>query len=74
MVVAVFLVWFNGPGVRWVGGIVLRKVLAKQNISGDFKIRGTILGGLGLEDVRLTGAGPVLRLSADKVAVSYRPT
>jgi hypothetical protein len=74
LVVAVFLVWFNGPGVRWVGGIVLRKVLAKQNISGDFKIRGTILGGLGLEDVRLTGAGPVLRLSADKVAVSYRPT
>jgi len=68
-----FAVWLNGPGVRWIGGIALRKVLAKQNIAGDFKLRGSILSGLSLDEIHLRG-GPVVKLDAETVGVSYRIT
>ncbi len=65
-------VWLNGPGVRWLGRLALGRALPQAGLAGDLRVEGTILGGLALRDVDLTGGRALQRLKAGEIAVSYR--
>ena len=49
------LAWLNGPGWRWLGGIGLRKALANADMQADFELKGTLLGGIRVEKLLLSG-------------------
>ncbi len=55
------LVWLNGPGIRWLGPKVAERFLEKAGIEGDFNIVGSVSGGLGVEDLRLTSDRGVIK-------------
>lgn len=64
--------WLNGPGLRWIGSKVLRDTLAKSGLTGDFRIEGSLTGGISLHDVRLHGTGSIQQLNAGRITTSYR--
>jgi hypothetical protein len=66
--------WLNGPGVRWIGGIALHNALENAGLTGDFRIGGSITGGLSLHDVRLHGTGAIQQLCAAEIHPTYRLT
>ena len=55
VVVVAGAVWLNGPGVRWLGRLALGRALPQAGLAGDLRVEGTLLGGLALRDVDLTG-------------------
>ena len=50
------LVWLNGPGIRWLGPKVARHFLEKAGMSGDFRLEGSITGGISVADLRIESA------------------
>ncbi len=55
LLLACLLAWLNGPGWRWLGGIGLRHALGKAQLEGDFELKGTLLGGIRIEGLSLSG-------------------
>jgi len=66
--------WLNGPGVRWIGSIALRNALEKVGLTGEFRIKGSLTGGLSLHDIRLRGDQSLQQLNAAEITPSYRLT
>ena len=58
LLLAAGLVWLNGPGWRWLGGIALRHSLAKADLEAEFELKGTLLGGVRVEKLKLSGGVP----------------
>ena len=65
------LVWLNGPGWRWLGGIGLRHALEKSGLSAEFELAGTLLGGIRVERLALSG-GPIRSLEIGSAGPLYQ--
>ena len=70
LVLLIGLVWLNGPGWRWLGGIGLRKALAAADMTGDFQLEGTLWGGIRVEKLSLSG-GVIRKLEIGAAAPLY---
>jgi hypothetical protein len=67
------LLWLNGPGWRWLGGIGLRHVVAKAGFEADFELKGSLVGGIRVERLSLSG-GPIRRLEVGSAGPLYQLT
>jgi len=65
------LLWLNGPGWRWIGGLGLRHSLAKAGLAADFELHGTLLGGIRIDRLALSG-GPLRRLEIGSAGPLYQ--
>ncbi len=66
-----FLLWLNGPGLRWIAPKVAVHYLQKAGIRGDFKVGGNLVGGLSLSDLRIEGDGALASLTIDRIRPDY---
>lgn len=69
----VLLVWLNGPGWRWLGKIGIERALAATEYKADFQLAGTLLGGVRVEKLSLSG-GVIKKLEIDAVEPLYKVT
>ncbi len=67
----VFLVWLNGPGIRWLLPHISQHYLEKQSMTIEMKVRGTVLGGLTLHEIQLVG-GPIVDLYISDLELRYQ--
>lgn len=67
------LIWLNGPGWRWLGGIGLRHGLEKAGLTAEFELKGTLLGGIRVERLSLSG-GPIRQLEISSAGPLYQFT
>lgn len=65
------LIWLNGPGWRWLGGIGAKKALEGSGLTADFELTGTLLGGIKVERLSLRG-GPIRKLEIGSVGPLYQ--
>ncbi len=65
------LLWLNGPGWRWLGGIGLRHSLEKSGFSAEFELAGTLVGGIRVERLALSG-GPIRTLEIGSAGPVYQ--
>ena len=70
LLLLVGLFWLNGPGWRWIGGIGLRHALDKAGLAADFELHGTLVGGIRVERLALSG-GPLRRLEIGSAGPLY---
>ncbi len=68
---ALGLVWLNGPGLRLIAPSVARHYLEKLGMRGDFKIEGNLTGGLSFSDLRIESDGTLASLTIDRVIPDY---
>lgn len=73
LLLTAFLVWLNGPGWRWIGSVALRHALADSGMSAEFELKGTLIGGIRVEKLFLSG-GPLKRLEVGSAGPLYRLT
>lgn len=67
------LLWLNGPGWRRLGSLALRQAVEKAGLTADFELTGTLLGGIGIERLSLSG-GPIRSLEIGAAGPLYRFT
>lgn len=67
------LIWLNGPGWRWIGGLALNKALKSAEMTADFRLEGTLLGGVRVEDLSLKG-GMIRKLELGSAGALYDVT
>ena len=74
MLVAVMaaLVWFNGPGLRWLAPKAAAYFLRDSEMRVEFRLEGSLTSGLSVRDLHLVGGTPLAELTADRVSVSYQ--
>ncbi|MDB6080188.1 MAG: hypothetical protein JWO82_3935, partial [Akkermansiaceae bacterium] len=64
-------VWLNGPGWRWIGGMVLRSTLEKADMKADFTLSGTLIDGISVDRLSLSG-GVIKKLEIGSAGPLYR--
>ncbi len=69
---ALGLLWLNGPGLRMIGPRVAVRYLEKAGIRGNFKVKGSLLGGVSFSDLKIEGDKTLASLTIDKVIPTYR--
>lgn len=73
LVLAIALVWLNGPGMRWLGPKVAAHFMAKAGMAGSMRLGGTLLGGVEVYDLEITSAeGALERVAVDRLVTDYR--
>ncbi len=73
VVIAGFLAWLNGPGMRWLGPKVAGHFMEKAGLSGSFRLGGTLLGGIEVYDLDIKGAkGTLEHLTVKRLVTDYR--
>lgn len=72
VLLALGLVWLNGPGLRWLGPLAARHFLPKAGLSGDLRIEGSLSHGFSIAGLHLTGDGPLANLTLDRATPHYR--
>jgi len=69
---AVFLVWLNGPGIRWLGPKVAGHFMEKAGLTGSFQLEGSLTGGISIADVDIEGAeGSVKKITVGRATPEY---
>ena len=66
------LVWLNGPGLRLIAPRVALRYLEKAGVRGNFKIEGSLTGGLSFSDLKLEGDKELASLTIDRVIPNYQ--
>ncbi len=64
------LLWLNGPGIRWLLPKVASHFLEKQEMAASFSVKGSLLSGISIHDLRVVG-GPVVALRIKEVRPQY---
>ena len=73
VLLAAFLLWFNGPGVRWLGPKIGKHFLEKAKIEGGFELEGTLAGGIGVRDLSLSShTGAIKKIEVSSLQTDYR--
>lgn len=68
------VLWFSGPGFRWVAQKYGPDILAAQGFQGDFEVSGSLFSGPRIDSIDLTSdTSPLKKLSARNLKLSYRP-
>lgn len=70
---SLFLIWANGPGLRWGLKYFISKQLAAQQLSGNFEVKGTALSGVALHKISLTGTSKIKRVDSDLLQIDWTP-
>ncbi len=65
------LLWLNGPGFRTIAPWVAVHYLEKSGIKGDFKFKGSLVGGMSLSDLKIESDGVLSKITIDKINPSY---
>lgn len=65
-----FLLWLDGPGVRFLAPRVAGYYLGKAGYQGEFEVVGRLTGGLMVRDLKIKGAGAGLRIA--RIVPEYR--
>ena len=73
LILLALLAWLNGPGWRWLGKIGIERALTGSGIKADFTLAGTLLGGIRVEKLSLSG-GIIRKLEIDAVEPLYKVT
>lgn len=72
LLLVVSLVWLNGPGIRWLGPKVAAHFLEKAGMSGSFRLKGSLTGGISVEDLEIGSAeGSVKKVTLGKATPEY---
>ena len=66
------LLWLNGPGIRLIAPRVTVYFLEKAGLRGNFKVGGSLTGGLSFSDLEIEGDRELARLSIDRVTPDYQ--
>lgn len=66
------LVWLNGPGIRLIAPRVAVRFLEKAGLRGNFKVGGSLTGGLSFSDLKIEGDKELASLSIDRVTPDYQ--
>lgn len=65
------LVWLNGPGLRIFAPRIAKNFLEKAGMKGDFKVEGSLTGGLSVSDLTLESDGALKKLTIGEVTPHY---
>ena len=71
ILVAIFLVWANGPGIRWATEKILISQLDQQGLFGSFQVHGTALDGLSITHLSLTGSSKIQSVQSDRIDIDW---
>jgi len=67
------LVWLDGPGWRWIGGMVAGKVLESRGLDGALELEGRLSGGrIAVRDLRIEGEEGIHVVGLDSLVVEYK--
>ncbi len=71
-VLVIGLLWLNGPGLRLIVPKVAVHFLEKAGIEGNFKVGGSLTGGLSFSDLTIRSDGTLANLAIDKITPEYQ--
>ena len=66
------VVWLNGPGLRFIAPRVATRFLEKAGLRGNFKVGGSLTGGLSISDLKIEGDKELASLTIDTVTPEYQ--
>jgi hypothetical protein len=66
------VVWLNGPGLRWLGPMVVSHYLGKAGMRSSFVVEGSLSGGLVIRDLEIRSDGILEGVSVDRVRPLYQ--
>jgi hypothetical protein len=66
------LLWLNGPGVRLIAPRAAVHFLKKAGLRGNFKVGGSLTGGLSFSDLKIEGDRELASLSIDRLTPHYQ--
>ena len=66
------LLWLNGPGIRLVAPRAASYFLEKAGLRGNFKVGGSLTGGLSFSDLKIEGDRALASLSIDRATPDYQ--
>lgn len=69
---ALALFWLNGPGLRYIAPRVAVHFLEKAGLRGNFTVKGNLVGGLSLSDLRIAGDKDLASLTIDRITPDYQ--
>ncbi len=72
VILALGIVWLNGPGLRWLAPSVATRFLEKAGLRGNFNVQGSFFGGLSISDLKIEGDRELASLTIDKVTPHYQ--
>ena len=64
-----FLIWMNGPGLRWIAPLVAAHYAEKAGMRVEFEVEGTLSGGFLIQRARVESDG-VMAAMTDTVTAS----
>ena len=62
----------QGPGLRWAAEKYAPEYLQKIGLKGTFHVEGSLLTGISLKSVKLSGPGIIREIEANSLSVDYR--
>ncbi|MBC8126134.1 MAG: hypothetical protein H8M99_03155, partial [Gloeobacteraceae cyanobacterium ES-bin-144] len=65
------LIWFNGPGIRWLAPKIASHYLEKSGFHGSFALEGNLSSGLTLRDIHLKSDSSLAVLSLQSLTPVY---
>ncbi|MGL4400179.1 MAG: translocation/assembly module TamB domain-containing protein [Luteolibacter sp.] len=72
VLLALGLVWLNGPGLRWLAPQIATRFLEKAGLRGTFQVHGNLVGGISISDLEIEGDHQLARLTIDQLTPHYR--
>lgn len=72
IVILLGILWMNGPGIRWLAPKIASHFLEKAGFQGNFKLHGSLTGGISITDLELSGDKGLVSLSVDKIDAVYQ--
>ncbi len=66
------LLWLNGPGLRLIAPRAAVHFLKKAGLRGNFKVGGSLTGGLSISDLKIEGDRELASLSIDRLTPHYQ--
>jgi autotransporter translocation and assembly factor TamB len=71
LVLTAFLIWANGPGIRWGVKTVILQQLEAQKLTGTFQLEGTALTGLAIHNLSLTGESRIQSVESNFINIDW---
>lgn len=72
LLLVAFLVWLNGPGIRWLGPRFAGRFLKGSGIEGTFALDGSVIGGLRVRELKIGGGLIPGEITAAEIAPVYQ--
>ena len=70
-ILALALYWLNGYGIRWGLDKIIEQQLAAQELSGTYEVEGTLLQGLAIKNLSLSGETQIQKVESDLIELRW---